>query len=382
MRTLVRSIVAAVLLIGILATSAVAQEAVPTPPAPPVNMASGILFDLDTGKVLWAKDDRAVRAPASLTKILTALVVLENLNLDHQATITPDARSAPGARIYAEQGWTFTVRDLLWGMLLQSGNDAAIALAHAASPDGTMGGFMQLANSRAAQMGAKSTTFYNPHGLDHPGHLTTARDLALITFAAMRQPVFAEMVASRTHRLTWGDGQPHSFNNHNKLLYRYPGTVGVKTGFTSSAGHCLASAVRRDGATLVAVVMGSPNHYAESTTLYNWGFANLAALRARSTDMIQPQGRESDIVLYPDSLQANEPQLLGSPLAALLPLVALCLAVGITGIIVIRRNVRPWPRRVRRLPQHEVRSWLEETARYGNVPARPRRPVREGNLTG
>jgi D-alanyl-D-alanine carboxypeptidase len=342
-------------------------------------MASGILFDLDSGKVLWAKNDRALRAPASLTKILTALVVLENLNLDQQATITPDARAAPGARIYAEQGWTFTVRDLLWGMLLQSGNDAAIALAHAASPDGTMEGFMKLANGRAAQMGAKSTTFYNPHGYDHPGHLTTAHDLALITFAAMREPVFAEMVASRTHRIAWGDGQPHSFSNHNKLLYRYPGTVGVKTGFTSSAGHCLASAVRRDGATLVAVVLGSPNHYAESTALYDWGFANLGTLRARATEAIRPQGRGSDIVLYPETLQAGAPQEgLGSPLSALLPGVALCLAIGITGMIMVRRNPqRPRRRTVRHLPPREVRSWIEETARYGNVPARPRRPVRQ-----
>jgi D-alanyl-D-alanine carboxypeptidase (penicillin-binding protein 5/6) len=340
MRILLRSLCVATVLISMLAGPVQAQQLPAVPEPPPVAMSSGILVDLGTGKVLWARNERVRQAPASLTKILTALVILERLNLDQKAIITPDARAAPGARTYAEQGWTFTVRELLWGMLLQSGNDAAIALAHRGSPDGTVEGFMKLANARAAQMGARDTHFRNPHGYDSPGHLTTARDLAIITAGAMREPVFAEMVASRSHRLTWGDGQPHTFFNHNKLLARYPGTVGVKTGFTSSAGHCLASAVTRDGTTLLAIVLKSPNHYGESTALYDWAFANLAGLRARSTDIIQPAGRAADLVLYPDAAQTDaQRQRAGLPFAEGLPLLALGFAMSMTMLIVFRESI-------------------------------------------
>lgn len=340
MRNLFRLLSIAILVISMLASPVQAAQLPAVPDAPPVGMSAGILVDLETGKVLWGRNERAPQAPASLTKILTALVVLERINLDQQAVITPDARAAPGARTYAEQGWTFSVRELLWGMLLQSGNDAAIALAHRASPDGSVEGFMRLANARAAEMGARDTHFRNPHGYDSPGHLTTARDLALITSAAMREPVFAEMVASRTHRLTWGDGQPHTFFNHNKMLARYPGTVGVKTGFTSAAGHCLASAVTRDGATLVAVVLKSPSHYAESAALYDWAFANLSALRARSTDTIRPAGRAADLVLYPDAAQTDaQKQRSGLPFAEGLPILALGLALSMTMLIVFRQSI-------------------------------------------
>ena len=282
------SILTAALALVALATPARAQQAESgVPGAPPVGMASGILVDATTGKILWSNADQTVRAPASLTKILTALVVLKNADLDDTAQISPEARAAPGSRTYAEAGWTFTIRDLLWGLLLQSGNDAAITLAQAVSPDGTIPGFMALANQTAKELGATNSNFVNPHGFDEPGHSTTARDMALITMAAMKDPRFSEMVAAKTHDVPWGDGKPHTYINHNKLLARYPGTVGVKTGFTNTAGHCLVSAVDRDGTRLIAVVMGSPDHYAESIALYNWGFANIAALRASPIGIIR-----------------------------------------------------------------------------------------------
>jgi D-alanyl-D-alanine carboxypeptidase (penicillin-binding protein 5/6) len=177
---------------------------------------------------------------------------------------------------------------MLWGLLLQSGNDAAVALAETVSPDGTEAGFMKMANQRARELGATGTHFVNPHGMDQPGHQTTAKDLALITAAALHNPTFRQMVSSKTHVVPWGDGQNHLFINHNKMLWRYPGTIGVKTGFTSGAGSCLISAVQRDGHTLIAVVMGSANHYAESTALYDWGFANLDALKQASAYSIRP----------------------------------------------------------------------------------------------
>ncbi|MCA1839535.1 MAG: D-alanyl-D-alanine carboxypeptidase [Actinobacteria bacterium] len=276
-------------LLALTCQAGAAGAAVPAAPPPQVASASAIVVDLDSGKILWAKDDQSARPPASLTKILTAYVVLHSVsNLNDTAVITPDARSAPGSRTYAEAGWSFTIRDLLWGLMLQSGNDAAIALAHKVSPDGTVPGFMNLVNQTAQRLGATQTNFVNPHGYDEPGHMTTARDLATITLAAMKDPIFAEMVASKSHDIAWGDGSKHTFFNHNKLLWRYPGTIGVKTGFTEGAGHGLVSAVHRDNGTLVTVLMDSPDHYAESIALYNWAFTNLDALRAAPLGVLRP----------------------------------------------------------------------------------------------
>ena len=248
-------------------------------------MSSGILVDASTSKILWAREDQTPRAPASLTKILTALVVIEKAKLSASAVITPEARQAPGGRLYAELGWTFTIEDLLWGLLLQSGNDAAVALGQAVAPD--LASFMTMMNERAHKIGAMNSSFLNPHGYDEPGHMTTARDLALITMAAMRNPIFAKMVGTKSHKIRWGDGQPRIISNHNKLLWRYPDTIGVKTGFTDDSGHSLVSAVNRNGATLVLVTLDSPDHYAESIALYDWAFPNLPALRANPTGIIQ-----------------------------------------------------------------------------------------------
>lgn len=284
-----RVVAATILLLLCLAPVAQASDvAPPPPPAPETSMQAGLLLDMESGNVLWTRDEKAIRAPASLTKVLTGLVALENSPLDKTGVISEAARNADGQRMFAEQGWTMTVGDMLWGLLLQSGNDAAIALAETISPDGTEAGFMQMANARAKELGATDTNLVNPHGMDQPGHQTTARDLALITSAALQNPKFAEMVSSKTHVVPWGDGQNHLFINHNKLLWRYPGAMGVKTGFTRGAGSCLISAVQRDGHTLIAVVMGSVNHYADSTALYDWGFANLSALKTHSSYSIRP----------------------------------------------------------------------------------------------
>ena len=312
------------------------------PPPPETGMASGILVDASTSKILWAREDQTPRAPASLTKILTALVVIENAKLSASAVITPEARQAPGGRLYAELGWTFTIEDLLWGLLLQSGNDAAVALGQAVAPD--LASFMKMMNERAHKIGAVSSTFLNPHGYDEPGHMTTARDLALITVAAMRNPIFANMVGTQSHKIRWGDGQPRIISNHNKLLWRYPDTVGVKTGFTADSGHSLASAVRRNGATLVLITLNSPDHYAESIALYDWAFLNLPALRANPTGIIQtakPARRTLDTGL---KIIEIDPTLVRSggdatPWSAplLVPILSGALAL-LLGTLVIRRR--------------------------------------------
>jgi serine-type D-Ala-D-Ala carboxypeptidase (penicillin-binding protein 5/6) len=291
MRLLFRALVACALVLGgagVASANPAPQASVPSAPA--VGMAAGILVDAATGKVIWSQNADAERAPASLTKVLTALVVLDQANLDDNVTVTPEARAVGGSRIYVESGWVMPARDLLWGLLLQSGNDAAVALAQKVSPDGTIAGFSKLMDERARQLGATHSRFVNPHGLDDPGHMTTARDLAIITSAALRNPTFAEMVATQRHDIPWGDGTSHTLLNHNKLLGRFAGTVGVKTGYTLGAGQSLISAVRRGDHTLIAVVLGSPSqgHYNESIALYDWGFANLPALLAQPQSVLPP----------------------------------------------------------------------------------------------
>jgi len=361
--------IALALLVGIAAPAG-AQVAAQVPPPPGVGMAAGILLEVESGKILWAKDSTAVRPPASLTKVMTALVVLEKGRLDETAPITADARNAPGGRTYAEEGWTFTVRDLLWGLLLQSGNDSAIALAHKFSPDGTVGGFVKLMNDKAAALGATDTSFANPHGYDEAGHVSTARDLAIITAAAMSKPLFKEMVASKTREVPWGDGSTHTFFNHNKLLYRYPGAIGVKTGFTSGAGHSLISAAQRDGSTLMTVVLGSPDHYGETTALFDWGYGNLGALKQfpvgslvkkvkqpAAAPLAKAVSKGLEIVqLDPSTLARSESKDVPVESAPLLvPAIVLALTAGF-GAFMVRRRRKASPDSLMRELQVELDS--------------------------
>ncbi len=266
---------------------ALAEEAA-LPPA--VGMASGILVDAESRKILWSKEPDVPRPPASLTKVVTALVVLERTRLDDSVTYTAEARAAPGGKIRAEIGWTFTVGDLLWALLLHSGNDAAVALAQAASPDGTEAGFVRLMNERARALGATASTFQNSHGYDQPGHLSTARDLALLTMVAMKNRTFAEMVASPSHDVAWGNTGRRTLRNHNRLLTGYPGAIGVKTGYTGDAGRCLISAARRGETTLIGVTLNSPGRhdFAESAAMFDWGFANLDVLSGQPLSVLAP----------------------------------------------------------------------------------------------
>lgn len=273
----------------------------------PLGVQSGILVDATNGKVLWSLNGTAVRAPASLTKIVTAMVVLQRANLNDTAVMTQDAADVEPSKIDAPAGSVLSVSDLLWGLLLASGNDAAIALAHHVSPDGTVAGFADLMNQEAAGLGATASHFVTPNGLDAPGHVTTARDLAVLTMAAMKDPTFAAMVGAVNHTITWGGG-PHPLVNHNGLLSRFPGTIGVKTGFTNDAGSALDSEVVRNGTTLLAVVLGANTRagYGDSEALYTWGFANLATLEAGATDTVVPKA--------PPALQAAAPA--AAPVAA------------------------------------------------------------------
>lgn len=218
-----------------------------------------------------------------------------------------------------------------------------MALAQIVAPD--LDSFMKMMNERARKIGATQSSFLNPHGYDQPGHTTTARDLALITMAAMRNSTFANMVATKSHSITWGDGQPSIISNHNKLLWRYPDTIGVKTGFTDESGHSLASAVNRNGATLVLIALNSPDHYAESIALYDWAFPNLPALRTNPAGIIQspkPARRTVEtglrIIEIDPSTIRNNAQATPWSAPLLVPALAGMLALML-GTVIIRRRV-------------------------------------------
>lgn len=259
--------VAAVVVVPLAATGTAAAQTLP--PAPGVTSAAAILVSLnaDPGRVLFARNVHARRAPASLTKIVTALVARDQYRLDDVVTASPLVLQTHGSDLGLEPGMRITVRDLLYSLLLKSANDAGMALA-AHHPLGYEH-FIKLMNQTARAVGTRQSQFRNPHGLDQIGHYSSAWDMALLTRAVLADPVLAAIVAAPSHRMPWKDGRERLFDNHNKLIARY-GAVGVKTGFTNNAGHCLIAAARTSGGIAFSVVMGSADHYRDSTALLDY----------------------------------------------------------------------------------------------------------------
>ena len=244
---------------------------------PQISAASFALLDPLSGELLAARDADTRRPMASTTKIMTALVVLEQCALDDTVTVAPEAVGIEGSSIYLYKGEEITVRDLLYGLMLSSANDAATALAiHTA---GSEAAFVALMNRKAEELGLRDTHFCNPHGLHDEAHYTTARELALLTAAALKHPVFAEIVATKRYSaLQNGTDASRLFLNHNRLLRQFDGAIGVKTGYTKAGGRCLASAARRNGLTLIAVTLNAPSDWQDHTALLEWGFAHYTAL--------------------------------------------------------------------------------------------------------
>jgi D-alanyl-D-alanine carboxypeptidase (penicillin-binding protein 5/6) len=250
-------------------------ELVRPAPAPPVIKArAAIVLDLDTGGVLYQRDAHGRLAPASLLKVATALVALEHLGLDQVVTVPASINQLPwdSTRMGLRAGERLTVRELLYGLFLNSGNDAAITLAEAAMPRAT---FMALMNAKAAQLGLVDTHFVNPIGLDDPGQYTSAADLARASIElTTRFPVVAAIAS--TPSLTLAATATHhayALYNLNQLIRTYPGATGLKTGWTGRAGGCLIITAGRGGRHLLAVVMGSPNIFIEAASLLDYGFA-------------------------------------------------------------------------------------------------------------
>lgn len=227
------------------------------------------LIDAQTGRVIYEKAAYERHSMASTTKIMTALVALEQGNLDDLVTVGKNAAGTEGTSLYLKQGDRVLLSDLLYGLMLQSGNDAAIAIAEHVGE--TTEKFAVMMTERAKSIGAKNTAFKNPNGLDEDGHFTTAYDLALITREAVKNKTFSEIVATKSKTIRNGT---QTVTNHNKMLRMYSGCVGVKTGFTKKTGRCLVTAAERDGKKLIAVTLNAPNDWNDHTNMLDYGFQN------------------------------------------------------------------------------------------------------------
>jgi D-alanyl-D-alanine carboxypeptidase (penicillin-binding protein 5/6) len=240
---------------------------------PVVTAQSAVLMDFTTGQILYQKEANLLCPPASTTKILTALVALERGDLQQKITTSSTASHTEGSSIYLSTGETHTLEELLYGVLLSSGNDAALTVAEGLAGSETQ--FTVWMNEKATAIGAKSSSFLNCNGLPKEGHYTTARDLALITRYALHNPVFDSIVKTKKKDILWpGRDQNKVLFNHNKLLWRYQYADGVKTGYTREAGKCLVSSATKNGQRLIAVVFNSKLIYDDSEKLFDYGFAN------------------------------------------------------------------------------------------------------------
>ena len=241
------------------------------PAAPTVSAASAVLMDGGTGRVLYEKEGRARRLIASTTKLMTALVALESgCDLEEEAAVAPEWTGVEGSSIYLRPGERITLETLLYGLLLRSGNDAALAVAGRCG--GTVENFVRQMNRKARELGMKDTSFANPNGLDAEGHYSSAYDMALLARACLANEELAKIAATKS--ITLGT---RTFTNHNKLLWRYEGCLGLKTGYTEKAGRTLVSAARREGMTLICVTLNAPSDWADHTALFDWGFAHYQA---------------------------------------------------------------------------------------------------------
>lgn len=238
---------------------------------------SAILLDGMTGRVLYEQNADEKSLIASTTKIMTGLLICEQCSLDSRVQIRPEAVGVEGSSMYLKAGETLSVRDLLYGLMLRSGNDAAVALAMFC--DGSVEAFADHMNERARLLGLTHTHYQNPHGLDDDGNYSTARDLARLTAYAMENADFRSIVSTRS--VTIGSRQ---LVNHNKLLWRYEGAVGVKTGFTKAAGRILVSAAEKDGRRLIAVTINDPNDWDDHARMLDYGFSGFTSTSVLTAD--------------------------------------------------------------------------------------------------
>ena len=245
---------------------------------PSVSAKSAVLIEAESGRVLY-QQNAFVRLPmASTTKIMTALVAIRSGDIDRVVSIPAEATGIEGSSIYLYPGERLTLRQLIYALLLESANDAATAIAMEVA--GSVASFAALMNSTATELGLTATHFTNPHGLDDGEHYTTAYDLARIAAAALADPVFREICGTTRKTIPLkGEEGTRVLINHNKMLTRYEGAIGVKTGFTKKSGRCLVSAAERDGLTLIAVTLCAPDDWNDHAAMLDFGFEQYTRVR-------------------------------------------------------------------------------------------------------
>ena len=237
-----------------------------------VSAQRAYVMDAVSGRVIYEKNADEQSLIASTTKIMTALIVCEQCNVLDRMRIPKEAVGIEGSSMYLQEGEVLTLQELLYGLMLSSGNDAAVALAIYCG--GTVEGFAELMNDKAHILGMHDTHFENPNGLDSPGHYSTARDMAILAAYAMENPIFYKTVSTKSVKV----GERY-LTNHNKLLWRVEGADGVKTGFTKAAGRILVSSATRDGRRLIAVTMDAPNDWNDHAALLEEGFSRYSLQR-------------------------------------------------------------------------------------------------------
>ncbi|MEL7608542.1 MAG: D-alanyl-D-alanine carboxypeptidase family protein [Bacillota bacterium] len=236
---------------------------------PEVKAGGIVLIEATTGKVLYAKNAHVRLPMASTTKVMTAMLALEHGGLDALVEITEEAYGEEGSSMYLELGEKISLRDLLHGLMLVSGNDAAVAIADYIG--GSVENFALLMNQKAKELGALNTSFVTPNGLHDDNHYTTAYDLALICQAAMKMPEFRELVSTTSYKTTTGS-RIRYLKSKNRILTQYDGGNGIKTGYTKPAGKCLTFAAERDEMQLIGVVLNCPNMFPGAMSILDYGF--------------------------------------------------------------------------------------------------------------
>ena len=241
---------------------------------PDVNSRACVVIDRKTNSVLFGKNENTKKKMASTTKIMTATIIIEKCNLSDTIEISKKAAGTGGSRLGLKTGDKITILDLLYGLMLRSGNDAAVALAEYAGGD--INGFAELMNAKALELGLTNTHFETPHGLDSNEHYTTAYELALLSNYALNNPTFAKIVGTKNYTITI-NGSPKDLSNTNELLGNMEGVYGIKTGFTNGANRCLVTACKRNNIDIICVVLGADTkkfRTIDSIKLINYVFNN------------------------------------------------------------------------------------------------------------
>jgi serine-type D-Ala-D-Ala carboxypeptidase (penicillin-binding protein 5/6) len=282
-----------------------ASTAVPAPKQ--VTAPSVILVDARTGTVLWGRGIGVRRAPASLTKMLTALLARATLPLNAVATTGMNAAKAPPSKLALRPGDKITVGQALQALLVVSANDMAVLLAERAG--GSVAGFEKAMNAESRLLGLRGSSWRSTNGLDAPGHRSTAFDLAILARAVLLDQWLARVVRTPKVVFTTPDGHRHELYAHSRFLREYKGAIGIKTGFTDDAGHCLAAAATRNGRTLIAVVLASADPVGDAARLMDWGFGPGRAAVSGTTlpPYVAPMGART-LLAPPPTATTTAPQ--------------------------------------------------------------------------